>query len=291
MAPQLARVGPPGYSPGRVNTPRYAQCATAVAVSLGLAIMPVSAVSAAPSGDDPAEAAPDSTDAETPTDAEADVGDVAEEGATDPAAPSDGDAPADDAAAAGDSPATPTDASAPAESPAEEPLAEEPAAAEPVAEEPAPTEAETPEAEVITVRPRAATTAVDGKAIAPTGSSEVLEDERRHRADERLLLRASYLSFGVAGIAGITTAVAAQRAHSAARQLDELDATEDRSTLERRESSMLTLTYVAGAVAGVQLLTGVVLLGVGLRKTKTRRHAVAPSVGRGHVGLTWRARF
>ena len=57
---------------------------------------------------------------------------------------------------------------------------------------------------------------------------------------------------------------------------------------ERRRRARIA----GGIVAGVQLVTGAVLLGVGLRRPRApRRHALTPTAGPGGVGMVWRGRF
>lgn len=258
-----------GYSARRVKISRPAQWASALVVSLALTV-PTTALA------EPAESDADATEPEPePEPAEPGVDDTA-------AAPETTDAePSDDA----DDPAQPpvddtaTDGSEP--EPARQPVEPEPEP--PVEPEPEP---------VVTIK----ATPIDdtsrrSKRIPPDEPMESAADGRRTHRDQRILLHAAALSFGVAGAAGITTAVAVQRAVSADRELGRLDAGQDDPALRRRESNMTTLAYAAGIVAGVQLVTGAVLLGVGLRKSSPRRQALAPTVGRGHVGLTWRTRF
>ncbi len=175
-----------------------------------------------------------------------------------------------------------------------------PAAGDTPAGQPKPSSPDTnpdtaPKAETITVRPQSSTDATAGKPVAAsaTPTPEAVVDARRRNADDRLLFRASLLSFGVATVAMVPMIVGFRQAAAARAVLEDEDhaSPEVRAQNTDLRRSMLRLGVGAGVLAGVYAVTGAVLLGVDRRRRRARATAVAPAVGPGHAGVVFRARF
>ncbi|MCA9653765.1 MAG: hypothetical protein H6712_12015 [Myxococcales bacterium] len=224
---------------------------------------------------------------------------VAEEDDEDPGEDDDAE-PAEDAEPADD--AVEAEGAEPAEADAVEGSGSEPPSdgEEPVdeaaAEDPSVEEPTAPATPAVTVRPGAVSTSSPGKPVdGSTPPQEVLVDPRRVRSDEKLLLKASAVSFGVAGLATVPLVVGLQQAAYAQRVLEQLDTPSEqlrRAEVEDYQRRMNGMALAGGIVAGVQLVTGAVLLGVGLRRPRApRRHALTPTAGPGGVGMVWRGRF
>ncbi|MCH9685634.1 MAG: hypothetical protein K0V04_29655 [Deltaproteobacteria bacterium] len=294
-----------GYASGGMVLPRYAQCLLIPVVGVGVATAAVpalamsmaSAVVIAPESVEPDAASGDAGDAAPEASTPSPEGSQTDGSSTEPA-PS-GDAAPDAAAtpetetetttSSGD--ATPGTEGTPAgaqpgddSTPADATEATTPgteARAEGVTPEEG--EAAKPEGgEPIEVRPQAG--AADATAAKIVGSDvpprEAVVDPRRRTSDERLLFRAGLLSLGVAGAALVPTVVGLQQAADAGR-----------SNNESRQQSMNRLGIGAGIVAGVYAVTGAVLLSVDARRRRQRATALAPTVGRGQVGVVFSARF
>src|SRR5690606_35751626 len=122
--------------------------------------------------------------------------------------------------------------------------APEPAPTE--APETEPTEAPEPEPE-ITVRPQpvAPTPQTLEPVVGDVPPSEVVIDPRRHRRDERIMVRAGLLAFGVAGAALVPTVVGLHQAAEARRVLDRLDTPSEQSARAEVEGYQRSMNRMA----------------------------------------------
>ena len=78
---------------------------------------------------------------------------------------------------------------------------------------------------------------------------------------------------------------------SSANDVDPDQSIDDRRSQFDRGRTGNTLAYVGGAVGGALLVTGAVLLGIGLKKRSTGTMAVAPWGGRRSAGVSLGGRF
>ncbi len=286
-----------GYSARGMSATRHAQVVLVSALAFGLTLGPVARASASALG--PAS----DTATSDPVEPEADAADAPE---TD-AAPNEG-SPVEDDAAAGAEPADgepkagepaegePAEGEPEAGEPAEgEPTEGEPTKDEPAGEAPPPSEEPTTSG-VITVRPGPVTSLTpEGEPVGDTPSREAVVDPRRRFSDQRIVVRASLLAFGAAGLALVPTVIGLQQGAYARRVLGQLETPSEAGAREEvvsYEQSMNRMAIIAGAASATSLLGGFVLLGVGLRGQKApRRTTVAPTFGGGTAGVLLRGRF
>jgi hypothetical protein len=193
-------------------------------------------------------------------------------------------APAGDAA--GEPGASPADEAASDEAASDEAASDEAAAASDEVASPEPT---------ITVTPRAVADATSTAPVVREPSREATVDPRRRTDDERILVRAGVLAFGVAGAALVPTAVGLHQAAYARRVLDRLDTPSEasrRSEVEGYERSMNRMALVTGGIAVASVVTGALLVGLGTRRRRPApAAAVAPAVSPGSAGVVLRGRF
>lgn len=93
------------------------------------------------------------------------------------------------------------------------------------------------------------------------------------------------------GVVGLGLMAGGLAMGSSANDLGEDVSLEDRRDQFDRGRTGNTLAYVGGAAGGVLLVTGAVLLGIGLKKRSTGTMAVAPWGGRRTAGLSVGGRF
>lgn len=93
------------------------------------------------------------------------------------------------------------------------------------------------------------------------------------------------------GVAGLGLMAGGLAMGSAANDVPEDQALEDRRSQFDRGRTGNTLAYVGGIAGGVLLVSGAVLLGIGLKKRNTGKLSAAPWGGRGTAGLSLAGRF
>lgn len=104
------------------------------------------------------------------------------------------------------------------------------------------------------------------------------------------LIIAGAVTAGV-GVVGLGLMAGGLAMGSSANELDEDVSLEDRRAQFDRGRTGNTLAYVGGAAGGVLLVTGAVLLGIGLKKRSTGTMAIAPWGGRRSAGMSLGGRF
>lgn len=104
------------------------------------------------------------------------------------------------------------------------------------------------------------------------------------------LIIAGAVTAGV-GVVGLGLMAGGLAMGSSANELDEDVSLDDRRAQFDRGRTGNTLAYVGGAAGGVLLVTGAVLLGIGLKKRSTGTMAIAPWGGRGSAGMSLGGRF
>ena len=93
------------------------------------------------------------------------------------------------------------------------------------------------------------------------------------------------------GVAGLGLMAGGLAMGSSANDVDPDQSIDDRRSQFDRGRTGNTLAYVGGAVGGALLVTGAVLLGIGLKKRSTGTMAVAPWGGRRSAGVSLGGRF
>lgn len=267
----LVDAGVSGYSGSGMKQPRNAHLLAAWALALGTMGAPVARAHGAPRAAKAPRAEVEGSPRSTPEEPG--------EAATGKAAPTDEPTPTGKATPTGE--ATPTDET--------EPTPVEPTS-EPTPVEPTPTP-------TITVTPRpVAGTGAESPALPPAAPPrETALDPRRRAGDERILVRAGVLAFGVAGAALVPTVVGLHQAAYARRVLGRLDTPSEasgRPDVEAYERSMTRMAVASAGVAVSGIVAGVLLVSLGSRRGRsTPPAAVAPAVGPGTAGVVLRGRF
>jgi len=124
----------------------------------------------------------------------------------------------------------------------------------------------------------------------PAPHPEVIEPTFKPDPRAKPLIIAGAVTAGL-GVVGLGLMAGGLAMGSSANELDEDVSLEDRRDQFDRGRSGNTLAYVGGAAGGVLLVTGAVLLGLGLKKRSTGTMAVAPWGGRRSAGVSVGGRF
>jgi len=124
----------------------------------------------------------------------------------------------------------------------------------------------------------------------PDPGPEVIEPTFKPDPRAKPLIIAGAVTAGL-GVVGLGLMAGGLAMGSSANELGEDVSLEDRRAQFDRGRTGNTLAYVGGAAGGVLLVTGAVLLGIGLKKRSTGTMAVAPWGGRGTAGLSVGGRF
>ena len=138
------------------------------------------------------------------------------------------------------------------------------------------------EAEAALPEPEAATETTVPEDPAPRGPTE---DPKA-----KPLIIAGAVTAGV-GVAGLGLMAGGLAMGSAANDVDTDQSIPDRRSQFDRGRTGNTLAYVGGAVGGALLVTGALLLGIGLKKRSAGNMAVTPFGGRRTAGLSFAGRF
>lgn len=289
----LVDAGVSGYSGSGMKQPRNAHLLAAWALALGTMGAPVARAHGAPRAAKAPRAEVEGSPRSTPEEPG--------EAATGKAAPTDEPTPTGKATPTGEAPptgkATPTGKAPTGEPTPVEPTPTdetEPTPVEPTSE---PTPVEPTPTPTITVTPRpVAGTGAESPALPPAvPPRETALDPRRRAGDERILVRAGVLAFGVAGAALVPTVVGLHQAAYARRVLGRLDTPSEasgRPDVEAYERSMTRMAVASAGVAVSGIVAGVLLVSLGSRRGRsTPPAAVAPAVGPGTAGVVLRGRF
>ncbi|MGH1340012.1 MAG: hypothetical protein ACRBN8_00565 [Nannocystales bacterium] len=135
--------------------------------------------------------------------------------------------------------------------------------------------------------------AESGSEVAPTEPQPEHPDiEPTFKPDPRAkpLIIAGAVTAGV-GVVGLGLMAGGLSMGSSANELGDDVSLEDRREQFDRGRLGNTLAYVGGAAGGVFLVTGAVLLGIGLKKRSAGTMAVTPWGGRGTAGMSVGGRF
>ncbi len=125
---------------------------------------------------------------------------------------------------------------------------------------------------------------------APDPADTVIEPTFEPDPRAKPLIIAGAVTAGL-GVVGLGLMAGGLAMGSSANELGQDVSLEDRRAQFDRGRTGNTLAYVGGAAGGVLLVTGAVLLGIGLKKRSTGTMAVAPWGGRGTAGVSVAGRF
>lgn len=101
---------------------------------------------------------------------------------------------------------------------------------------------------------------------------------------------ATLTGVGVLGLGVMAGGLAIGRASNDISDLDPTDLEARRDRFDRGRAGNV-MAYVSGALGGAALVTGAVLLGVGLKRRNASKTAVAPALAPGLAGMTLRGAF
>ena len=126
----------------------------------------------------------------------------------------------------------------------------------------------------------------------PTGPTEPTGPTPPPQTDDRAkpLIIAGAVTAGL-GVAGLGLMAGGMAMGSGANDVPDGQSIDDRRSQFDRGRTGNTLAYVGGAVGGALLVTGAVLLGIGLKKRSASQLSAAPWGGRGTAGVQVHARF
>lgn len=124
----------------------------------------------------------------------------------------------------------------------------------------------------------------------PDPTETVVEPTFKPDPRAKPLIIAGAVTAGL-GVAGLGLMAGGLAMGNAANDLEDGLSIEDRRAQFDRGRTGDTLAYVGAIAGGVLLVTGAVLVGIGLKKRSTGTMAVAPFGGRGTAGMSLTGRF